>query len=107
MYYPIIDKLKEVMTSINTDIIEQSYSTSQSWSSGTIGTRGAQGLLNVYKDGYKVIGCSVSYIANSNYAIVVPFMSNDRKTVYCNFYRADSSSHSDVEAAVSVIYKKV
>lgn len=107
MYYPIIDKLKETVNSIKNDIIYQEFPTTQSWSSGTPGTRGAQSTLDIAKQGYNMIGLSISYISDSSVANVMAFMSNDVKHVYCNFYRADSSAHSDVQATVKVIYKKV
>lgn len=107
MYYPIIDKLKETVNSIKNDIRYQSFPITQSWSSGTPGTRGAQSALYIYKQGYEMIGCSISYISDSSVANVMAFMSNDGDRVYCNFYRADSSEHSNIQASVKVIYKKV
>ena len=102
----LIPSTSEVESIVADEITTGLYTFRGSWSAGAAGSRGDQKSASVTKSGYKVIAVSISYISDSSTAIIVPFMSNDGTTLYCNFYRADTSAHSNVETVIKVVYKK-
>lgn len=71
-----------------------------SWSSGTVGTRAAQLLVDVTDSGWKPVAVSISYVQASSTFHPLVFFSNTASTsnfdgVYCNFYRCTTSSYSN------------
>ena len=79
----------------NLGIMTRNYSSGNvSWSAGTIGTRAQQVSVSCDVNGYTPVSCSIDYISQSNNYHLLCFFSEDRKTLYFNFYRTTSSAYT-------------
>ena len=71
---------------------------------GTIGTRANRYSVDVSKDGYTPISCSISYVLESTYMLPVAFVIDT--TLYLNVYRAVASMPTTNKVRVKVVYIK-
>lgn len=79
----------------NLGIMTRDYSSGNvSWSAGTIGTRAQQVSVSCAVDGYTPVSCSIDYISQSNNYHLLCFFSEDKRTLYFNFYRTTSSAYT-------------
>lgn len=82
-------------------IVWEQYEARTSYTSGTVGTRGAQVSFPWTHSNDYILAMTPVYIGDSSAYIVQPFYANGN--IYVNFYRASTSAQSNATAQIRVV----
>ena len=106
--------LKELLTQIvnklkatSEDIVFYDKTVTTSYSSGAVGSRGAQvSFANPAPNSYYIHSITIRSINDSSSYMVLPFYYNGDGKFYVNFYRCTTSACSNATATVRITYTK-
>lgn len=97
----IVDRLR----SICTDVVRYDRVITTSYSSGAVGSRGAQvSFANPAPNSYYIRSITIMNINDSASYMVLPFYASG--IFYVNFYRCSTSACSNASATIRITYSK-